>query len=134
MPRSVLATLLICTSLAVTATGCAAAAGPKPSNQKPVYKVDSVGASIHGKKLTIIAAGAVSTGGWTGAKLVLKNHKSEGKTLEYEFVAVPPPPNEAVIQALVPVGVTFVTKLPPYGVTEIKVDAATNSTTEKISR
>lgn len=110
-------------SFAVGDAGSAAAA-----TQKLIYKVDSVAASIHGRKLTIIAAGAVSSGGWTKAKLRLKSgHRAEGSTLEYEFVATPPPPDTAVIQALVPVGVTFVTKLPPYGVTEIKVDAESDS-------
>ncbi|HWA30725.1 MAG TPA: hypothetical protein VG867_06495 [Rhizomicrobium sp.] len=129
MPRSAFATFLFCAVLAVTTAGSAAAA-----SLKPVYKVDSVGASIHGRKLTIIVAGAVSSGGWTKAKLLLKGRKPESKTLDYEFVATPPSPDEAVIQALVPVGITFVTRLPPYGVTEIRVNAESNSATAKITR
>jgi hypothetical protein len=135
MACSAFATLALCAALAVTAAGTAAAASPYLlANQKPIYRVDSVGASIHGKTLTIIAAGAVSTGGWTKARLVPKSRKLEGKTLEYEFVATPPPAGDAVIQALVPVSITFVTKLPSYGVTEIKVDAETDSSTAKINR
>lgn len=129
MLRAASAILILCVSFTLAGAGSAAAA-----TQKLIYKVDSVAASIHGRKLTIIAAGAVSSGGWTKAKLRLKSgHKAEDSTLEYEFVATPPPPNAAVIQALVPVGVTFVTKLPPYGVTEIKIDAETGSATAAIS-
>jgi len=109
--------------LAAAHVGFAAAASPKP-----IYKVDSVAASIRDNKLTIIAAGAVSTGGWSKPRLRLKpGHKAEDGTLEYEFIATPPPPDAMVIQALIPVSTTLVTKLPPYGVTQIKVDADTNS-------
>jgi hypothetical protein len=109
--------------------GPAAAASPKL-----VYKVDSVAASVQHDKLTIIVAGAVATGGWNKARLRLKpGHKPETETLEYELVATPPAPDAMVIQALIPVSATLVTKLPPYGVTEIKVDAETNSATADIT-
>jgi hypothetical protein len=112
----------------VLAAGSAAAAGVKD-----IYKVDSVAASISDGKLVIIAAGAVSTGGWGKARLRLKpGHKPETDTLEFEFVAPPPPPGTTVIQALIPVSATLTTKLPPYGVTQIQVDAETNSTTADI--
>ncbi|MGN6148931.1 MAG: hypothetical protein ACTHPD_10365, partial [Rhizomicrobium sp.] len=82
----------------------------------------------------IIAAGAVSTGGWNKARLRLKpGHKPEGDTLEYELIATPPAPDAIVIQALIPVSATLVTKLPPYGVTQIKVDAETNSATADVA-
>ncbi|MGN6514988.1 MAG: hypothetical protein ACTHLR_04005 [Rhizomicrobium sp.] len=129
MLRAASAILILCASFTIADAGFAAAA-----TQKLIYKVDSVAASIHGRKLTIIAAGAVSSGGWTKAKLRLKGrHKPEESTLEYEFVATPPAPNAAVIQALVPVGITFVTRLPPYGVTAIKIDAETDSASADIS-
>jgi hypothetical protein len=128
MLRGAIAILFAC-SLAVGADiGSAAAAG-----LKLIYKVDSAAVSINGNKLTIIAAGAVSSGGWGKARLRLKSHKPEGDTLEFEFVAPPPPPSATVIQALIPVGVTTTTKLPPYGVTEIKIDAETNSFTAPIT-
>lgn len=114
--------------LAFASVGAAAAA-----SQKTIYKVDSVAASVHGHKLTIIAAGAVSTGGWSKARLRVKSHKPEADTLEYEFVATPPSPDAMVVQVLIPVTTTLVTRLPPYGVTQIKVDAGTNSTTVEIA-
>jgi hypothetical protein len=115
--------------LALANMGCAAAASPKL-----VFKVDSVAASVAHDKLTIIAAGAVSTGGWNKARLRLKpGHKPEGDTLEYELIATPPAPDAMVIQALIPVSATLVTKLPPYGVTQIKVDAETNSATADVA-
>lgn len=101
---------------------------------KPIYKVDSVAASVHGDRLTIIAAGAVSTGGWSRARLRLKpGHKPETDTLEFQFVATPPAPDAMVIQALIPVSATLSINLPPYGVTQIKIDAETNSANAEIT-
>jgi len=128
MQHRTFATLIACSFLVIANAGPAAAAGPKP-----IFKVDSVAASIEGKKLTIIAAGAVSTGGWTKARLRQKPHKPEADTLEYEFVATPPPPDAMVVQVLIPVTTTLVTKLPPYGVTQIKIDTDSNSTTAEIA-
>jgi len=124
-------TILIAGGFLATANaGFAAAAG-----LKPIYKVDSVAASIRGNLLTIIAAGAVSTGGWSKARLRLKpGHKAETGTLEFQFVAAPPAPGTMVIQALLPVTTTLTTKLPPYGVTQIKVETETNSETAEITR
>ena len=115
--------------LASANVGFAAAA-----SAKPIYKVDSVAASVHDNKLTIIAAGAVSTGGWSKARLRLKpGRKAESDTLEYEFVATPPAPDAMVVQVLIPVSATLVTKLPPYGVTQVKVDAETNNTAAEVT-
>jgi hypothetical protein len=114
--------------IALTVSGVAAAA-----SLKPIYKIDSAAASIRDGKLTIIAAGATSTGGWSKARLRLKpGHKAESDTLDFDFVAVPPPSGQTVIQMLVPVTVTLTTKLPPYGVTQIRVNAEDNSTTAEI--
>ena len=116
--------------LAAANVGFAAAASPKP-----IYKVDSVAVSVRGHRLTIIAAGAVSTGGWSKARLRLKpGHKPETDTLELQFVAAPPGPNAMVIQALIPVSATLTTRLPPYAVTQIRIDAETNSETARITR
>jgi hypothetical protein len=106
----------------------AAAAGPKQ-----IYKVDGAAASIHDNKLMIIATGAVVTGGWSKPRLRLKpGHKPENNTLEFEFLALPPGPNDAVIQSLVPVTATLATRLPPYGVTQIRIEAQTNSAVAEI--
>jgi hypothetical protein len=126
----VAATILTTAGLLVAAgSGVAAAAG-----LKPIFKVDSAAVSIKGDQMTIIAAGAVSTGGWGKARLRVKPHKPEASELDFEFVASPPPSDETVIQALVPLTVTLTTRLPPRGVTEIRVDAQTNSTTADIAR
>lgn len=129
MLRRVFAVLATSGILVLANSGFAAAA-----SQKLVYKVDSVVASIQHHKLTIIAAGAVSTGGWNNARLRLKSHKPEGNVLEYELVATPPAPDAIVVQALIPVRATLSTKLPPYGVTQIKVDTETNSEVSDIKR
>lgn len=124
-------TILIAGGFLAAANGGFAAA----ASLKQIYKVDSVAASIHGNRLTIIAAGAVSTGGWSKARLRLKpGHRPEADTLEFQFVATPPAPDAMVIQALIPVSATLTTKLPPYGVTQIKVDAEADSATAKITR
>ena len=122
-------TILAAVLFFLTAGSCVAAA----AGLKPVYKVDSAAAFIRGNRMTIIASGAVSTGGWGKARLHLKpGHKPETSELDFEFLAVPPPANEAVIQALVPMTVALTTRLPPYGVTEIRIDAQTNSATAEI--
>jgi hypothetical protein len=124
------AIILTALVLAVAANGGADAA----AGFKPIYKVDSAAASIRGDRMTIIASGAVSTGGWSKARLRVKpGHTPETHELEFEFVAVPPPADETVIQALVPVTVSLTTKLPPYAVTQIRVNTQTNSTTATIT-
>jgi hypothetical protein len=134
MHRGAIIAWLVC-GLAVSGNvGIAAAAGPRPLPPKLIYKVDSVAASIQAGKLSIIAAGAVSSGGWSKVRLRLRpGHKPESDTLEFELVASPPPPGEAVIQALVPVSIATATKLPPYGVTQIRVYSETDSTTAPIT-
>ena len=127
--RCATTTLVAVGLLAAASSGVAAAAG-----LKPVLKVDSAAVSIKGDRMTVIASGAASTGGWSNARLRAKPHKPEGGELDFEFVAMPPPPDETVIQALVPVTVTLTTRRPPYGVTQIRVDAQTNSTTAEIAR
>lgn len=127
--RTAATTLIAAGLLAVAGSGVAAAAG-----LRPIFKVDSAAVSIKGEQMTIIASGAVSTGGWDKPRLRAKPHKPEAAELDFEFVAVPPPSDETVIQALVPVTATLTTHLPPYGVTQIRVDAQTNSTTAEITR
>ncbi len=94
-----------------------------------IYKVDRVSVSVQGRKMTVSAQGAVRSGGWENPHLHVKAHAPESKTLVIEFLAVPPAKDEAVIQALLPVSATITTSLAPYGTTEIKVEAETNSQT-----
>ena len=129
MPSRIALLVLACGIAATANIGCAAAA-----SLKPIYKVDSVAATIQGREMTIIASGAVATGGWTHPLLRPKLHRAEDKTLEFQFVASPPSPSATVIQALVPVTVKRTMRLPPYGVTQIKIDAESNSAIASIAR
>jgi len=95
-----------------------------------VYKVDHVSVSVEGRKMTITATGAVRSGGWDNPRLHIKDARApEAHTLVIEFLATPPSRKEAVVQALLPVSATLTTGLAPYGTTEIKVEAETNSQT-----
>lgn len=95
-----------------------------------IYKVDHVSVSVEGKKMIVTASGAVKTGGWENPHLHVKDVRApETNTLVIEFLAVPPPKDETVIQALLPVSATLTTSLAPYGTTEIKIEAETNSQT-----
>lgn len=96
-----------------------------------IYKVDHVSVSIEGHKMIVSADGAVRSGGWENPKLHVKEVRTpESDTLVIEFLATPPAKDAAVIQALLPVSATLTTALPPYGTTQIKVEAETNSVTE----
>ena len=100
-----------------------------------IYKVDHVTASIQGGKLIVNASGAVNSGGWENPKLRIKEiHIPESATLDIEFVATPPPKDAVVIQALLPVAATLSAPLPPYGTTQVKVEAESNSVTAPISK
>lgn len=95
-----------------------------------IYKVDHVSVSVEGRKMIVTAKGAVKTGGWQNPHLHVKEVRTpEATTLVIEFLAAPPPKDETVIQALLPVSATLTTSLPPYGTTEIKVEAESNSQT-----
>ena len=99
-----------------------------------IYKVDSATAQVTGRKLTITAQGAVSTGGWENPQLRVKPQRTpEADTLVVEFVATPPPQDAAVIQALLPVSATVTVGLPRYATTKVKVVAETNNVTADIA-
>lgn len=100
-----------------------------------IYKVDHVTASIQGRKLIVTASGAVNSGGWENPKLHIKEIRiPESAALDIEFLATPPPKDAVVIQALLPVNATLTAPLPPYGTTEVKVEAQSNSVTAPISK
>ena len=122
--------LVVAAFFLATGSGISAAA-----ELKPIFKVDSAAAFVRGNRMTVIASGAVSTGGWGKARLRVKpGHRPETAELEFEFLAAPPPANETVIQALVPVTATMTTHLPPFGVKQVRIDAQTNSTVTEITR
>ncbi len=97
----------------------------------PVYKVDSVSASTDAGKLVVTAHGAVKSGGWSNPRLRQKISKN-AHVMAFEFIAVPPPPDAAVIQALVPVEAKATASLPPARVSEIRVEAESNDAVTKI--
>lgn len=114
-----------------------AAAGPAPAAGKVhnmlIYKVDSVSAQVTGRKLTISAKGAVSSGGWENPHLRARpQHAAESATLDVEFLATPPPEGAAVIRALLPVSATLTVTLPRYATTKVTVKAETNEATAAI--
>jgi hypothetical protein len=102
-----------------------AVAAPHKTAPEPVYKVDSVVTTNDDGKLVITAHGAVSSGGWTNPHLRPKASK-DAHVMAFEFVAVPPPPDAAVIEALVPVDAKTVAPRPAARISEIRVDAESN--------
>ena len=115
------------------ATSAQAATVPTEHNTL-IYKVDSASAQVTGRKLTITASGAVSTGGWHNVQLRIDPQRApDTDTLIVEFVATPPPSGAAVIQALLPVSTTVTVNLPRYPVNKVKLIAQTNSLIAAVS-
>ncbi|HEY4125030.1 MAG TPA: hypothetical protein VGM36_10475 [Rhizomicrobium sp.] len=88
-------------------------------------------ATTSGGKLEVTAHGAVSSGGWSNPHLRQKSSK-DAHVMAFEFVAVPPPPDAAVIQALVPVTAEATASVPAARVSEVRVDANSNDATVAI--
>jgi hypothetical protein len=110
-----------------------AASAANAASVKPVYRVDQATAVISGHHLVITAKGAVRTGGWTHPKLVVRSKPaSRPSQLEVSFVATPPSGKAVVIQATVPVKVKLKTRVPRYGVAEVRVVSETNTVTAEI--
>ncbi|MBU6297444.1 MAG: hypothetical protein KGJ79_06330 [Alphaproteobacteria bacterium] len=101
---------------------------------KLVYRVDRATATIDDRHLVITARGAVPTGGWAKPELRVRvSSVPEAKTLEVYFMAKPPQPGAAVIQAIVPLRARVSRRLPRYGIAEVKVVSQTNSVTVPIT-
>ena len=102
---------------------------------KLIYRIDSASAMIVKRHLILSAHGAVRTGGWDRPHLRVKEASApEANTLEVDFVARPPAPDEVVVQALLPVSTSTITRLPHYGAKQVKFVAETNSLTVPITR
>ena len=102
---------------------------------KLIYRIDSATAKIEKHRLVISAQGAVNSGGWNNPHLRLEQIVvPETKTLQVIFVAIPPTRQKAVVQALLPVSASKVTKLPHYGAKEIRIVGETNSIVVPITR
>jgi hypothetical protein len=103
---------------------------------QPVYKVDSVSASVAKgtSRLVIQARGAVRTGGWENARLKVKELSTPQDTMVVVFVALPPPPRSMVVQAVLPVRASVTVPMPNPRIKSVRVAAETNSVTAKIAR
>ena len=87
------------------------------------------------RHLVISANGAVRSGGWGAPRLWVRSPAApEASTLEVEFVARPPGPRAAVVQALLPVAAFKRARLPNYGTVRVKIVSETNSVTVPINR
>jgi len=117
----------------LAASAAAAPARPHvaPQPERPVYKVDSVIATLSNGKILVQVKGAVSSGGWKNVRLRLKRSPADPHTLVVDFLATPPPPDAPVIQALLPVSATTV--LPQRkGVVAVRAAADANEMTAQI--
>jgi hypothetical protein len=102
---------------------------------RPVFRVDEAKATVVDHHLVISANGAVRSGGWGRPQLWIRQPAaSEASTLEVEFVARPPGPHTAVVQALLPVAALKRARLPSYGSVRVKIISETNSVTVPITR
>jgi hypothetical protein len=78
-------------------------------------------------EVRVEAKGTVNSGGWNAPELRLRTDAEAGY-LEFDFVAVPPPPGAVVTAALQPV--TAVAQVPvPVDFRGVRVHAQTNSVT-----
>ncbi|HEX4295764.1 MAG TPA: hypothetical protein VHZ29_16640 [Rhizomicrobium sp.] len=123
--------LLILSITAALSLGAQALADPV----RPIFRIDNATAVVVKRHLVISANGAVKSGGWDHPRLWVREPSApEAATLEIEFVARPPAPREAVVQALLPVAVRKLARLPNYGTIRVKIIAETNSLIVPITR
>lgn len=119
---------------ALLITVAAFTAGPTYAQAKTsarVYKVDSVIATAKGRTVSIQVKGAVQSGGWTGARLHLLHN--DGHILTMELVAVPPPPEMTVIDALVPIKASAEVRTQhAAAMTSVRVQAEANEVTTQV--
>jgi hypothetical protein len=126
--RSLLLTFVVAAAALMAAPSIAATA-------QPIFRVDEARAVIVNRHLVISANGAVKSGGWGTPQLWVRPPAApEADTLEVEFVARPPGPRAAVVQALLPVAALKRAHLPNYGTVRVKIIAETNSVTVPITR
>jgi len=101
----------------------------------PVLKADSVTLTVTPKhRLIITAKGAVRSGGWSNPQLRAAKRSDDPHTLVFDLVAMPPPKNAMVIEAIMPVHASETIVMPPLSITQIKVDSETSSATATINR
>jgi len=101
------------------------------SAQTLVYRVDQATAVIDGGSLVVTAKGAVRSGGWDRAKLIVRK-SDEPDVLHVDFVATPPEDKSAVVQSILPISGKLRMRMPSSDVATIKVVSETNSVTARI--
>jgi hypothetical protein len=115
------------------------AAAPEPGHaatavvDKPVARIDGLIATTKGSQIIVQAKGAVTGGGWKHAMLrpVKSTSPADAHTIVLEFVAEPPPSNEAVIPGLLPVTATIKLRR-RRGVVSVRAVSAVNEITTQI--
>ena len=111
-----------------------AGAAPLHPTQKTelIFRVDSVSASLKDHRILIHANGAVKSGGWTAPTLRVETiQPAGGQTLVVDFAAVPPAPDAAVIQELLPVEASM-TAPARRGAVAVRVVSGSNEITTQI--
>jgi hypothetical protein len=100
---------------------------------KPVARIDSLIATAKNGRIIIQAKGAVTGGGWTHVALrpAKPTPPADAHTLVVEFIASPPPPNEAVIPGLLPVAASLTVKT-RKGLVAVRAVSAANEITTQI--
>ena len=118
---------------ALLASPCAALATAPVITDKPVARIDSLIATLKGGRITVQARGAVTGGGWRHVLLrpVKTSLPGDARTLVVEFVAQPPPSNEAVIPGLLPVSAALTLKA-RKGLVSVRAVSAANEITTQI--
>ena len=96
-------------SLPLLAAACAlVCTQPAFASERRVLRIDSLLASHKDGAILVQAKGAVSSGGWSHARLHVMH--GDGHTITVEFLATPPPSGMTVIDALVPVAASIAIK------------------------
>jgi len=108
------------------------AASPVISD-KPVARIDGLIATAKGNTIVIQARGAVTGGGWKKPSLrtVKSTLPGDARTIVVEFVAQPPPSNQAVIPGLMPVTATTTVRS-RKGIISVRAVSAVNEITTQI--
>jgi hypothetical protein len=128
LPRALAAGAVL--AVLVAAASVWAATRPAVMAPKLVYKVDSVIATLSRGLLSIQVKGAVPSGGWKAAKLRLVHSPADPHTIVVDFLAVPPPPDAAVIKGQLPVSANTVVPMRRGVVTVRAVSDANEMTTQ----
>lgn len=101
--------------------------------EKPVARIDGLIATTKGNNIVIQARGAVTGGGWKKPSLrpVKSALPGDARTIVVEFVAQPPPSNQAVIPGLMPV-TAIATVRTRKGIISVRAVSAVNEITTQI--